>query len=80
MAYSPELKNAMEISSSIAREYSHNTWGPSHLLKALLHNDIGLATLLVIASKGYSLFKGVGGCTVGKLSQVIENGGITRTR
>ncbi len=46
MAYSPELKNAMEISSSIAREYSHNTWGPSHLLKALLHNDIGLATLL----------------------------------
>jgi ATP-dependent Clp protease ATP-binding subunit ClpB len=46
MAYSPELKNAMEISSSIAREYSHATWGPSHLLKALLHNDIGLATLL----------------------------------
>jgi ATP-dependent Clp protease ATP-binding subunit ClpB len=46
MAYSPELKNAMEISSSIAREYSHNSWGPSHLLKALLHNDIGLATLL----------------------------------
>ena len=46
MAYSPELKNAMEIASSIAREYSHNAWGPSHLLKALLHNDIGLATLL----------------------------------
>jgi ATP-dependent Clp protease ATP-binding subunit ClpB len=46
MAYSPELKNAMEICSSIAREYSHNAWGPSHLLKALLHNDIGLATLL----------------------------------
>jgi ATP-dependent Clp protease ATP-binding subunit ClpB len=46
MAYSPELKNAMEISSSIAREYSHGTWGPSHLLKALLHNDIGLASLL----------------------------------
>jgi len=46
MAYSPELKNAMEIASSIAREYSHKAWGPSHLLKALLHNDIGLATLL----------------------------------
>jgi ATP-dependent Clp protease ATP-binding subunit ClpB len=46
MAYSPELKNAVEISASIAREYSHSAWGPSHLLKALLHNDIGLATLL----------------------------------
>ncbi len=51
MAYSPELKNAMEISSSIAREYSHATWGPSHLLKALLHNDIGLATLLTSHQK-----------------------------
>jgi ATP-dependent Clp protease ATP-binding subunit ClpB len=51
MAYSPELKNAMEISSSIAREYSHNTWGPSHLLKALLHNDIGLASLLASHQK-----------------------------
>jgi ATP-dependent Clp protease ATP-binding subunit ClpB len=46
MAYSPELKNAMEIASSIAKEYSHGSWGPAHLLKALLHNDIGLASLL----------------------------------
>ena len=51
MAYSTELKNAVEIASSIAREYSNPTWGPSHLLKALLHNDIGLATLLVSHSK-----------------------------
>jgi ATP-dependent Clp protease ATP-binding subunit ClpB len=57
MAYSPELKNAMEISSSIAREYSHNTWGPSHLLKALLHNDIGLATLLSSHQKDIHYFR-----------------------
>jgi len=51
MAYSPELRNAIEIASAIAKEYSHVTWGPSHLLKALLHNDIGLATLLAAHNK-----------------------------
>jgi len=51
MAYSPELKNALEIASSIAREYNHVSWGPSHLLKAILHNDIGLASLLTSYNK-----------------------------
>jgi ATP-dependent Clp protease ATP-binding subunit ClpA len=51
MANSPDLKYALEIASSIAREYHHATWGPSHLLKALLHNDIGLASLLASHNK-----------------------------
>ena len=51
MAYSPELNQTIEIASFIAKEYSHPSWGSSHLLKGLLHNDIGLATLLASHNK-----------------------------
>ena len=73
MAYSPELKNALEIASSIAKEYSHGTWGPSHLLKALLHNDIGLATLLASHNKDIHYLREWADVRIGELPQGLED-------
>jgi len=39
---SEAAKTAIHIAQSIARENHHETFSPSHLLKALLHKDIGL--------------------------------------
>ena len=36
------LKQAVHIAQAIAREYSHPTYSSAHLLKALLHKDIGM--------------------------------------
>jgi ATP-dependent Clp protease ATP-binding subunit ClpB len=44
--YSDELKQAIGIAQSLAKEYSNETFSPAHLLKALLHKDIGLTTFL----------------------------------
>jgi ATP-dependent Clp protease ATP-binding subunit ClpB len=45
-SFSDELKNAISISQSLAREYSNKNISPAHLLKALLHKDIGLLSFL----------------------------------
>jgi len=49
--YSDELKQAINIAQSIAKEYSHEKFTPAHLLKALLHKDIGLAQFLTSLNK-----------------------------
>jgi ATP-dependent Clp protease ATP-binding subunit ClpB len=36
------LKQAVHIAQAISREYSHATYSSSHLLKAILHKDIGM--------------------------------------
>jgi ATP-dependent Clp protease ATP-binding subunit ClpB len=46
LPYAPELKRAIQIAAAIAKEHQHPNFGPAHLLKAVLHNDIGLGTLL----------------------------------
>jgi ATP-dependent Clp protease ATP-binding subunit ClpA len=38
--------NALHIAQRIAVEHAHRSYGPPHLLKALLHKDIGLIPLL----------------------------------
>ncbi|WP_353722896.1 ATP-dependent Clp protease ATP-binding subunit [Dyadobacter sp. 676] len=45
------LRYAITIAQSLAREYRQERFGPAHLLMGLLHNDVGLASELVMAGK-----------------------------
>ncbi|TFH39006.1 MAG: ATP-dependent Clp protease ATP-binding subunit, partial [Bacteroidia bacterium] len=45
-SFSDDLKRAISIAQSIAREYSNKNISPAHLLKALLHKDIGIVPYL----------------------------------
>ncbi len=51
MLYSDELKRAIQIAQALAKEYQQAQFAPAHLLKALLHNEIGLASLLASIDK-----------------------------
>ncbi|MDC1161817.1 ATP-dependent Clp protease ATP-binding subunit [Tenacibaculum sp.] len=42
MNFSPKLEEAIHIAKSIAKEHSHKEYSASHLLKALLHKNIGM--------------------------------------
>ena len=44
--FSEKMKLAISISQSIAREFMNAEFSPAHLLKALLHKDIGLIPFL----------------------------------
>jgi ATP-dependent Clp protease ATP-binding subunit ClpA len=48
-----EVKQALQIARAIAKENQQGLFGGAHFLKALLHNDIGLAT--VLESWGYNI-------------------------
>lgn len=51
---SDTLKEAIHIAQAIAREYSHSQYTASHLLKALMHKNIGLLKYLEsIGQDGY---------------------------
>ncbi|MBN2174888.1 MAG: ATP-dependent Clp protease ATP-binding subunit, partial [Bacteroidales bacterium] len=47
MNFSNDLKQAISIAQSLAKEFSNAEFSPAHLLKALLHKDIGLTELLM---------------------------------
>jgi len=47
MTFTDDLKQAVSIAQSVAKEYSNAEFSPAHLLKALLHKDIGLTELLL---------------------------------
>jgi ATP-dependent Clp protease ATP-binding subunit ClpA len=49
--FSDELKLAINIAQSLAKEYSHEKISPSHLLKALFHKDVGLTDFLLSLDK-----------------------------
>ena len=51
LAYSPETIRAIEIAQSIAKEYQNAKFTPAHLLRGILHNEVGLATYLVTLGK-----------------------------
>ncbi len=51
MQYSEPVKRAIQISQSLAKEFQQEKFAPAHLLFALLHNEIGLASLLVSIDK-----------------------------
>ncbi|MGI4887043.1 MAG: ATP-dependent Clp protease ATP-binding subunit [Janthinobacterium lividum] len=47
MPYSDNLKRSLHIAQALAHEYRQQYYGAPHLLTALLHNEIGLASWLV---------------------------------
>ncbi|MCU0451845.1 MAG: AAA family ATPase, partial [Bernardetiaceae bacterium] len=51
MAYTDALRNAINIAQSVAKQNSHGEVGPPHMLWAVLHNDVGLASLLASIGK-----------------------------
>jgi ATP-dependent Clp protease ATP-binding subunit ClpB len=51
MAYSEEVKKAISIAQSLAKEYKNQSFGPGHLLQAVLHQEVGLAPWLSIHQK-----------------------------
>ena len=42
MTFTEDLKQAISISQSLAKEFSNAEFSPAHLLKALLHKEVGL--------------------------------------
>ena len=50
---SEKVKNAIHIARSLAKEYFNNPYNAAHLLKALLHKDIGLKELIDAISSDY---------------------------
>jgi ATP-dependent Clp protease ATP-binding subunit ClpA len=46
ITYTDEVKRAIQIAQSIAKEYQHANFTPAHLLRALLHDEIGVAKFL----------------------------------
>jgi ATP-dependent Clp protease ATP-binding subunit ClpB len=46
ISFSDDLKNAIGIAQAIVKEYTNKNISPAHLLKALLHKDIGLLPFL----------------------------------
>jgi ATP-dependent Clp protease ATP-binding subunit ClpB len=49
--FSDELKLAINIAQSLAKEYSQEKISPAHLLKALFHKDVGLTEFLLSLNK-----------------------------
>ncbi len=49
--YTDELKKVVSIAQSFAKEYQNNSFSGPHLLKALLHKDIGLLNYLISLEK-----------------------------
>ncbi|MFW5756449.1 MAG: ATP-dependent Clp protease ATP-binding subunit [Tangfeifania sp.] len=47
MTFTEDLKQAISIAQSLAKEFSNSEFSPAHLLKALLHKEIGLTNLLL---------------------------------
>jgi len=45
-SFTDELKRAIGIAQAIAKEYQHAHFSPAHLLRALLHDEIGVTKFL----------------------------------
>jgi ATP-dependent Clp protease ATP-binding subunit ClpA len=46
LSFSESLKTGLQISQSFAKEYSNEKYSIAHLLRGLLHKDVGLTTFL----------------------------------
>ncbi len=51
LSYTEEIKKVVSIAQSIAKEYQNNRFSGAHLLRALLHKDIGLLNYLIALGK-----------------------------
>ena len=49
-----ELQTAVRIAKSFAREYGNAKYSPAHLLKAMLHKEVGLADFVLSIGKDVS--------------------------
>ena len=57
MPYPEEIKRTILIAQSIAKEYRNESFGSPHLLLALLHNEIGLASWLGTLQKDVNFMR-----------------------
>jgi len=48
LSHTEELRRAVSIAQAVAQEHQHLTFSPGHLLRGLLHNDVGLASQLAV--------------------------------
>ena len=48
---SEAVKTAVRVAKSLAKEYHHKEFGPAHLLKGLMHQEVGLKNLLLAIGK-----------------------------
>lgn len=46
LTFSSDLKRAVQIAQSVAKEHQQANYSPGHLLKGILHNDVGLSSVL----------------------------------
>lgn len=51
LAYSEEIKKVVSIAQSVAKEYQNGEFSGAHVLKALLHKDVGLINFLASMGK-----------------------------
>lgn len=51
MNFTDNLKTAISIAQSLAKEHKNPQFSPAHLLRALLHKDIGLTEFLLSLNK-----------------------------
>ncbi|MFN7846387.1 MAG: ATP-dependent Clp protease ATP-binding subunit [Bacteroidota bacterium] len=51
--FSDEVKRAIQIAQSIAKEFSHGTFSPAHLLRAMLHKEFSLREYLQARNKDF---------------------------
>ena len=57
MEYSEEVKRTIQIAQSLAKEYRNAQFGAPHLLMAVLHNDVGLASWLGVIQKDINFMR-----------------------
>ncbi|AUD01091.1 ATP-dependent Clp protease ATP-binding subunit [Spirosoma pollinicola] len=48
MAYTEDVKRAIQIAQSLSKEYQNELFTPAHLLMGLLHNEVGMASWLAV--------------------------------
>ena len=48
MAYTEDVKRAIQIAQALSKEYQNELFAPAHLLTGLLHNEVGLASWLAV--------------------------------
>ena len=57
MSYAEEVKRGVSIARSLAKEYRNECFGTPHLLQAMLHNDVGLASWLGSIQKDFHFMR-----------------------
>jgi ATP-dependent Clp protease ATP-binding subunit ClpB len=48
MAYTEDVKRAIQIAQALSKEYQNELFTPAHLLMGLLHNEVGLGSWLAV--------------------------------